>query len=326
MKNFFDLKSTFSDDLLAVNSVITNSLLSKEPLVGEVGAYLIQAGGKRIRPILTLLFSKICGYRGDKHIFLASAVELIHVATLLHDDVIDESTTRRNKPTANFTWGNKASILVGDFLFSQSFKLMVKSESVAALQSLSSASATIAEGEVMQLARLYQNRMISIDEYEEIAKAKTAALFGASSHVGAIIANQHFNVQEACKEFGIILGLIFQITDDMLDYFSDPAICGKNPGDDLAQGNITAPVIIAYNKANSVDKKEIEEIFFGNERESKFDEIKSILIKYDTESLIKDYVETHYKKALETIPIIPHSPELTPYLHAILDYAMKRNG
>jgi octaprenyl-diphosphate synthase len=326
VKNFFDLKSLFSDDLSAVNSVISNSLSSKEHLVQEVGSYLIQSGGKRIRPILTLLFSKICGYSGDKHILLASAVELIHVATLLHDDVIDESSTRRNKPTANFTWGNKASILVGDFLFSQSFKLMVKSESVAALQSLSNASSTIAEGEVMQLARLYQNRMISIDEYEEIAKAKTAALFSASTHVGAIIANQHFDIQEACKEFGAILGLIFQITDDMLDYFSDPSKSGKNLGDDLAQGSITAPVIIAYNKANSEDKKKIEDIFFGNDRGSKFEEIKSILVQYDTESLITNYVDAHYKKALTTIPSIPHSAELTPYLYQILDYARSRNG
>ncbi len=326
MKNFFDLKSIFSDDLSAVGSVISNSLLSKEPLVGEVGSYLIQAGGKRIRPILTLLFSKICGYNGDKHIFLASAVELIHVATLLHDDVIDESATRRSKPTANFKWGNKASILVGDFLFSQSFKLMVKSESVLALQSLSSASATIAEGEVMQLARLYQNKMISIEEYEEIAKAKTAALFGASSHVGAIIANQPIEVQDACKEFGTILGLIFQITDDMLDYFTDATDSGKDPGDDLAQGNITAPVIIAYNKADKDDQKKIEDIFFNNNRESKFEEVKSILVKYNTESLILDYIAAHYKKALETIPIIPNSAELTPYLYEILDYARNRNG
>jgi len=322
--DFLELKSIFSDELLEVGKVITDSLLSKEELVSDVGSYLINAGGKRIRPILTLLFSKICGYTGNKHIYLASAVELIHVATLLHDDVIDESATRRNKPTANFTWGNKASILVGDFLFSQSFKLMVKSESIKALQSLSNASSIIAEGEVMQLARLYQNKMLSLTEYEEIAKAKTAALFGASAHVGSIIANQPENIELACEEFGTILGLIFQISDDMLDYFSNPTASGKNLGDDLAQGNITAPIIIAYNNASKEDQNRIENIFFNDDRESKFEEIKSILLKYNTESAISIYVDSHYKKAVELISIIPYSAEFTPYLLGILDYAANR--
>jgi octaprenyl-diphosphate synthase len=199
--------------------------------------------------------------RKAEAIFLAAAVELIHGATLLHDDVVDESSSRHNKPTANFAWGNKASILVGDFLFSQSFKLMVKSESMEALQSLSSASAIIAEGEVMQLARLRENKMISIEQYEEIAKAKTAALFGASAHVGAIIAGSDSKIKDAMKDFGILLGLIFQITDDMMDYYSAPNSSGKNLGDDLAQGNITAPVILAYNKATQQDKEAIENIF-----------------------------------------------------------------
>jgi octaprenyl-diphosphate synthase len=194
--------------------------------------------------------SRICSYTGSNHIFLAAAVELIHAATLLHDDVVDQSSTRRSKPTANFIWDNKASILVGDFLFSQAFKLMVKSESIEALQSLSEASAIIAEGEVMQLARLYENRMLTVEEYEIIASAKTAALFAASSHVGAIIADQPAQVREAARNFGAFLGLIFQVKDDMLDYFANPNVTGKNLADDLTQGNITIPIILAYDKAS----------------------------------------------------------------------------
>ncbi|MGV2431914.1 MAG UNVERIFIED_CONTAM: polyprenyl synthetase family protein [Rickettsiaceae bacterium] len=246
-----ELKTLFADDLSEVGQVISLSLASKENLVSDISQYLMESGGKRLRPILTLLSSKICGYKGGKsNIFLAAAVELIHAATLLHDDVVDESFSRHNKPTANFAWGNKASILVGDFLFSQSFKLMVKSQSMEALQSLSSASAIIAEGEVMQLARLSESKMISLEQYEEIAKAKTAALFGASAHVGAIISGSDNKIKDAMKEFGTLLGLIFQITDDMMDYYAEPNSSGKNLGDDLTQGNITAPVILAYSNAS----------------------------------------------------------------------------
>ncbi len=322
----FHVKEAFADSLLEVNDAIVDALVSKESLVEEIGEYLFHAGGKRLRPILTLLFSEICGYNGKKHIFLAAAVELIHAATLLHDDVVDESLTRRNKPTANFKWGNKASILVGDFLFSQSFKLMVKSDSMGALHSLSAASAVIAEGEVMQLARLYENTIPTITEYEEIAKAKTAALFGASAEVGAIIANQSERVQNACKEYGIILGLIFQIIDDMLDYFSDEAVSGKRLGDDLAQGNITAPVILAYNKASADDKKKLEDIFFGEEREKCFEEVKSILVKYDIEQEIALYISAYHSQARGLIKLLPESSRFTPYLSDILEYAVNRSS
>jgi octaprenyl-diphosphate synthase len=322
-----DLKTIFAEDLSAVSRVITDSIESKEILVEDIGAYLFGAGGKRIRPILTILFSKICGYTGAKHIFLAAAVELIHAATLLHDDVVDESSIRRSMPTANFKWGNKASILVGDFLFSQSFKLMVSSESMVALQSLAHASSVIAEGEVMQLARLYENEILSIEQYEDIARSKTAALFGASTHVGAIIASQPTDICNAAKEYGDIIGLMFQIKDDMLDYFADPKDIGKNVGDDLAQGSITLPIILAYNIANAKDKKDLENYFFeSKDRSLHFDDIVRILYKYDVKQQIASYIDTLAQKATKTIEILPYSNEYTQYLHHILDYVVGRNS
>lgn len=319
-----EIKSSLKDDLEKVDQAIVNSLASKEELVENVSSYLIEAGGKRLRPILTILTSKICGYgRGDNHIYLAAAVELIHAATLLHDDVIDESTSRRGKPTANFEWGNKASILVGDFLFSQSFILMVKSGSMEALDSLSKASAIIAEGEVMQLAGLFKDEIISEEKYEEIAGSKTAALFSASCHVGSVVAGAALPVQNACRRFGMILGLIFQVSDDMLDYFADPKEHGKNIGDDLTEGLVTIPVILAYNAASSDDKKEIENIFFSEDRSTKFDQLKSLLEKYDTKGLIDAYIKRYYEEAIGQLKLIPDGPNKS-YLKDILDYSAFR--
>lgn len=322
-----DLKDVFVDALSQVSTVITDSISSREMLVEDIGTYLFGAGGKRIRPILTILMSQICGYKGNKHIFLAAAVELIHAATLLHDDVVDESATRRSKPTANFKWGNKASILVGDFIFSQSFKLMVKSESLEALRSLSSASAIIAEGEVMQLARLYENKMLLVEEYEMIARSKTAALFGASAHVGAIIAGQNEDVKNTAKEYGEIIGLMFQIKDDMLDYFADPKVTGKNVGDDLAQGSITLPIIFAYNAAIKEDKKTLENSFFeSNNRPSHFKEVLNILRKYEVEKQVASHIDNLYEKAKGYVDILPYSESHTKYLIEILNYVTDRKN
>lgn len=323
----FDLKSTFASELLEISHIINDALFSKEVLVEEIGSYLFDAGGKRIRPIVTLLISHICNYKGNKDLYLAAAVELIHAATLLHDDVVDESNTRRSRPTANFKWGNKASILVGDFLFSQAFKLMVKSESLEALTSLANSSAIIAEGEVMQLARLYENKMLTLDEYELIAKSKTAALFAASAHVGAIIAVQDIETKNAAKNYGEILGLIFQIKDDMLDYFADPQVTGKNIGGDLTQGNITIPIIFAYNSASEIDKKSIEECFFINpNRIESLDYLLDIMKKYDVENQINNYVKNLYQKGQTYIDSLPFSNEYTGYLVDLLNYVSGRNA
>lgn len=314
----------FEEDLNLVNQAILSALASKEELVEKVSAYLIKAGGKRIRPLMTLITSKVCGNnQNQNHIYLAAAVELIHAATLLHDDVIDESTTRRGKATANYEWGNKASILVGDYLFSQSFILMVKSGSMLALDSLSKASAIIAEGEVMQLAKLFEDKLVSQEEYEAIAGSKTAALFSASCHVGAVIADAELSIQNACRRFGMIVGLIFQVSDDLMDYFGDSNISGKKLGDDLASGNITIPVILAYDKASDSDKEKIKEIFFGNDRESKFNEIKSILEKYETEKLISEYIENYMGEARAQLSLIPDSPD-KKYLEDILEFSAFR--
>lgn len=320
-----EIKEALSDELNMIDHTILSSLASKEELVEKVSSYLIGAGGKRLRPILTILTSQVCGYGGgENHIYLAASVELIHAATLLHDDVIDESTTRRGKPTANFEWGNKASILVGDFLFSQSFILMVKSGSMDALDSLSKASAIIAEGEVMQLANLFRDDILSIEQYEEIAGSKTAALFSAACHVGSVIADAPLAIQNACRRFGMILGLIFQVSDDMLDYYGNPKESGKNIGDDLTEGLITIPVILAYNEASIEDKKKIEQIFFSKDRLSKFEELKSILDKYNTKDLIANYIEKYHNEAIAQLRLISDGPNKS-YLKEILDYAAYRH-
>lgn len=320
-----ELKEIFSKELSEVNNLIVSSLASREDLVEDISSYLINSGGKRLRPILVLLSSAISGYNGKDHLYLSAAVELIHAATLLHDDVVDESNTRRNNPTANFKWGNKASILVGDFLFSQSFKLMVKSGSLEALKTLSDASAIIAEGEVMQLARTYERKIPNLNQYEEIAKAKTASLFSASAHVGAIMANEDGGVKRAFKEYGMIVGLIFQITDDLLDYYANPEETGKDLGDDLSAGNITSPIILVYDNAEESDKKQIEHICFSENRLEKFDELKSILDKYDCLKLTDQYISSLYDQAIKSLGLIPHDNKLSPYLLEILEFSKKRN-
>jgi octaprenyl-diphosphate synthase len=241
-----DIQSDLAEDLTTMNQLILKHLNAGEELIEVVSKHLIEAGGKRIRPLLTILTSKMFGYSdANKHnIKLASAVEFIHTATLLHDDVIDSSRMRRFRPTANTIWGNKESILVGDFLFSQSFRLMVQAESMSALYCLSQASVVIVEGEVTQLTKLKQRRIISRLEYEDIIAAKTAELFGAACEVGAVIANQPVGICQVLRKFGIILGNIFQITDDLLDYLGDSKEIGKNTGNDFFEGKVTLPLIL----------------------------------------------------------------------------------
>jgi octaprenyl-diphosphate synthase len=240
------LQDMLSTDLQAVNKEIITRLQSKVDLIPQLASHLIAAGGKRLRPLLTLAAAQLCGYTGDRHIKLAACVEFIHTATLLHDDVVDHSDKRRGLDTANAIWGNKASVLVGDFLFSRSFQLMVEDGSLEVLRILSGASATIAEGEVAQL--LTANNMATTEEeYLAVIRAKTAALFSAAAEIGAVIADRPQTEQQALHEYGLNLGLAFQISDDVLDYA--PNSLGKNMGDDFRDGKVTLPIILAYQKA-----------------------------------------------------------------------------
>jgi len=239
------LASLLSPQLNAINACILEKMQSPVALIPQIAGYLISLGGKRIRPLLTVASAELCGYKGMRHIHLAACVEFIHTATLLHDDVVDESALRRGKSTANALWNNKASILVGDFLFSRAFELMVMDQSLEVLRILSEASATIAEGEVMQLTSSHDLKL-SKKTYLEIVGAKTARLFSAATEVGAVVAEVSTSKQQNLSAFGHALGTAFQLIDDVLDYAADQEKLGKSIGDDFREGKVTLPVILAY--------------------------------------------------------------------------------
>ncbi|MDF2494045.1 polyprenyl synthetase family protein [Sphingomonas sp.] len=239
-----------AEDMLRVNDAIRNRMTSQIPLIPELAGHLIAGGGKRMRPMLTLASAQLVGYSGSKHHGLAAAVEFIHTATLLHDDVVDGSDLRRGKRTANTIWGNPASVLVGDFLFSRSFELMVESGSLRALKILSNASAVIAEGEVNQLTAA---RRVDLgeDRYLEIINAKTAALFAAACRIAAVVADRSDAEETALDAYGRNLGIAFQLVDDAIDYTSDAGTMGKDAGDDFREGKMTLPVILAYARGDA---------------------------------------------------------------------------
>ncbi|QMU59492.1 MAG: polyprenyl synthetase family protein [Boseongicola sp.] len=244
------LASYLADDLMAVNALIRQRMASEHaPRIPEVTAHLVEAGGKRLRPMLTLAAARLCGYEGEHHRRLAATVEFIHTATLLHDDVVDESNQRRGRPTANLLWDNKSSVLVGDYLFARSFQLMVETGSLRVLDILANASATIAEGEVLQLTAA-ANLATTEDIYLQVVRGKTAALFAAACEVGGEIAGIEKDQLEALQTYGDALGIAFQIADDLLDYGGDSNLTGKNIGDDFRERKLTLPVIKAIAQAD----------------------------------------------------------------------------
>jgi octaprenyl-diphosphate synthase len=240
-------------DLERVNSLILSRTGSEVTMIPEVANHLISSGGKRLRPMLTLATSALTGYRGDGHVKLAASVEFMHTATLLHDDVVDASEMRRGKLAARMLWGNEASVLVGDFLLGQAFKMMVEVGSLRALDILSAAAAIIAEGEVMQLAAA-KNLDTTEDAYLGVIRGKTAELFAAACEVGPVLAERAKAEQAACRSFGMNLGIVFQLVDDALDYGGSRARLGKNVGDDFREGKITLPVILAFRRGNEEER------------------------------------------------------------------------
>ena len=239
-----------ADDFAAVNRLIPAQLTSDVDLVEEIGQYIVESGGKRLRPLLVLLASRCCGYGAADHIKLAAIIEFLHTATLLHDDVVDHSVLRRGRATANATWGNAPSVLVGDFLYSRAFQLMVELGRMNVMAILSDATNTIAEGEVMQLANV-GNCQISEPEYMEVIRCKTALLFETSTHTAAVLASGQPEVHEELRKFGLHFGLAYQLVDDWLDYAGESEAMGKNVGDDLAEGKLTLPLINALAQGTS---------------------------------------------------------------------------
>jgi octaprenyl-diphosphate synthase len=239
------------EDMARVNQFILDKARSNVDLIPELARHLIDSGGKRLRPMLTIAASKLCGYEGDGHQWLATSVEFMHTATLLHDDVVDESSLRRGKTTARLLWGNEASVLVGDYLLGQAFKMMVEVGSLGALRILSDAAAIIAEGEVMQLITA-NNTDTTEDDYLAVIEAKTAALFAAAAEVGAVIADRPKSEAAGLRSFGRNLGVAFQLVDDALDYSGEH---GKSVGDDFRDGKITLPVVLSYRRGSAEERK-----------------------------------------------------------------------
>ena len=240
-------------DMDRVNATILSRTGSEVTMIPEVANHLISSGGKRLRPMLTLAMAHLAGYAGEGHIKLAASVEFMHTATLLHDDVVDESELRRGKLSARMVWGNEASVLVGDFLLGQAFKMMVEVGNLTALDILSSAAAVIAEGEVMQLGAA-KNTATNEDEYLAVIRAKTAELFAAACEVGPVLAGRDKAEIAACRSYGMNLGIAFQLVDDALDYGGKSAKLGKNVGDDFREGKITLPVVLSFRRGSDAER------------------------------------------------------------------------
>ena len=253
-KPFDEILKWLNDDIQKVNATILKNMNSKVPLISQLSGYIISSGGKRIRPILTLATSKLCKYSGERHINLAASIEFIHTATLLHDDVVDESMNRRGKKSAHNVWDNKSSILVGDFLLSKAFRLMIKDGSHRCLDTLSKASIEISQGEVLQLLT-NNNIQTSESQYLEVINAKTAALFSAACSISGIISEVEKEKENALSEYGQYLGTAFQITDDTLDYVSDNHSLGKDVGDDFKEGKVSLPIILAFIRSDKNEKE-----------------------------------------------------------------------
>jgi len=247
------LTALAAEDLKLVNELIIRRMDSPVALIPQLAGHIVVAGGKRLRPLLTLVSSRMCGYSGQRHIALATCVEFIHTATLLHDDVVDKSDLRRGLASANSVWGNKASVLVGDFLFSRSFQLMVEDGSLNVLSILSEASAVIAEGEVMQLITA-NDTQTGETAYLDVIKAKTAQLFAAACRIGAVVANRPKVEEDALETFGMNLGIAFQVIDDVLDYSAKQVTLGKTVGDDFREGKITLPVVLAFRRGTEEER------------------------------------------------------------------------
>ncbi len=317
------LADALSSDLDAVNQMIHDRMASEHaPRIPEVTAHLVDAGGKRLRPMLTLAAARLCGYDGPYHVHLAATVEFIHTATLLHDDVVDESGQRRGRPTANLLWDNTSSVLVGDYLFARSFQLMVETGSMRVLDILANAAATIAEGEVLQLTAA--SDLATTEEiYLKIVRGKTAALFSAAMEVGGVIADQPEDVVKALFDYGDALGISFQIVDDLLDYGGSEAI-GKNTGDDFRERKLTMPVIRAIAAADDGERAFWERtIGKGKQVDGDLDIAMSILNKHRTLETTRETALEWAARAKSSLSVLPEH-ELKDMLTDLADYVVAR--
>jgi len=318
------LSTYLAEDMAAVNALIRERMASEHaPRIPEVTAHLVEAGGKRLRPMLTLAAARLCGYTGPHHLHLAATVEFIHTATLLHDDVVDESTQRRGRPTANLLWDNQSSVLVGDYLFARSFQLMVETGSLRVLDILANASATIAEGEVLQLSAA---RNIATDEsvYFKVVRGKTAALFSAATEAGGVIAGASPAQVSALFDYGDALGISFQIVDDWLDYGGAGDGIGKNIGDDFRERKLTLPAIRAIAAADDAERAFWKRVFeLGQQHEGDLQEAMRLMARHGTMDATRAEALAWAAKARTALGALPAHP-LRDMLADLADYVVQR--
>ena len=323
-KSILQLRHSLMQSLKAVDQEIISRLNKSIPLINDIGKHLINASGKRLRPLLTLAMAAQFNDNSKKPILLAAAVEFIHTATLLHDDVVDESILRRGKKTANIIWGNEFSVLAGDFLFAQSFELMVETNSIEALSSLASASCKITQGEFQQI-QIANKPETSLNDYFEVIGKKTAELFGASCKSGVIVAGGNVEQQNAAYEYGFNLGLAFQIVDDLMDFNNSPNKMGKNLGDDFKLGKTTLPIILAWQQSNPKEKqfwiKTLKEL---NQEPNDFKNAINIFNKYNIFSECKKKTEQFISLSVNSLKKLPDT-EIKNHLIGLANESIERS-
>ncbi|MCK5360637.1 MAG: octaprenyl diphosphate synthase [Gammaproteobacteria bacterium] len=303
--DFEAVQSLLKAESSAVDALILQRLSSDVVLINQLGAYIINSGGKRLRPMIVLLSALASGYQGDKHILLAAVIEFIHTATLLHDDVVDSSDMRRGQATANELWGNEASVLVGDFLYSRSFEMMVEAGNMRVMDILSHTTNNIAEGEVMQLLNINEPD-ISEESYDAVIRAKTAILFEAAARIGGIIAEQNDEIEQALASYGQHLGVAFQLVDDLLDYSSSSEAMGKNVGDDLAEGKPTLPLIHAMQHATP-DERDLLSAAIRSGGLDKLNEVMAIMESTASLAYTSQRASAEADKAKQALSVLPDS-------------------
>ena len=319
-----DIQSIYAlikDDMLAVDEMIQSRLQSDVTLINEIGHYIINSGGKRLRPALAILCARACGYKADQHINLATIIEFIHTATLLHDDVVDNSDLRRGRKTANNLWGNEASVLVGDFLYTRSFEMMVEMGSMRLMAILAQATNIIAEGEVLQLLNCH-DADTSESSYLEVIHHKTAKLFAAAGQLGAVISDSSPEVEQAMMDYAMHLGSAFQLLDDLLDYSESSDTIGKNIGDDLAEGKPTLPLIYAMQHGDAEQANVIREAIEQGQRD-KIDDIITIIEQTGAIAYTEQAAKAEVAQAKQTLDCLPES-DYKQALISLADFAINR--
>ena len=321
--DFKTIQALVAEDMQGVNGAIRQYLHSDVVLINEMANYIINSGGKRLRPMLAVLCARACGYAGDKHYLVAAIIEFIHTATLLHDDVVDESSMRRGNETANAIWGNETTVLVGDFVFSRSFEMMVDVGEMRVMEILARASNTIAEGEVMQLLNCNDPETTE-ERYMNVIQSKTAKLFEAACQLGAILAGQKKEIEQACAAYGTHIGTAFQLKDDLLDYQASSEEMGKNLGDDLAEGKPTLPLIYALKNSSGSDSEMVRDaIMNGGKQHIK--EIMLVIQSTDSIAYTENIANQQVQIARQQIEKLPNSTHREALLE-LTNFAIHRKA